>query len=288
MKKILFLAIIGLFILTGCVATGQNLNLTSDGPITHNWGDINIMGGLVTHKFELKNSGESEITIKGAPTSCMCTTAQFEFEGENYSPEFSLHSNPKDWSQTVAPGEEFEVHVTFDPLAHGPDATGPLTRVVFLEIEGDTEPMQLKLYANILSEKDYKKDHGSDGFAMGDFVFEEKDFDFGKIKQSSPIVSHDFKFKYTGEETILVTGVPTSCACTSASIDKKELKKGDSGIITVGFDPNLHEEPDGEFFKTISVLTDPSQKEDVELKIWTEIDLDLGPDAYKLKEEHVD
>lgn len=283
MKKFLLAAIGGLFILTGCV---QAIQLTSDEPLTYDWGDINIMGGFVSHEFELKNSGEKEIVVKGAPTSCMCTTAQFEFEGENYSPKFSLHQNPTNWSQKAAPGEEFEVLVTFDPLAHGPDAVGPLTRVVFIEIEGAIDPIQLKVFGNVLSKKNYEAKYGVEGFEMGDFVFEEEKFDFGKIKQSGPIVSHEFKFEYNGDQPIIVTGVPTSCACTTASIDKKQLKKGDSGIITVEFDPNLHEEPEGKFFKSINVLTEPAQKEEVEIKIWTEVDLDLGPEAYKLKEEH--
>lgn len=287
-KLLLLLPTIGLLVLTGCVTVGQSANLTSEEPLSHDWGDINIMGGLVTHEFELTNTGGTEITIKGAPTSCMCTTAQLEFEGENYSPKFSLHNNPINWSQTVKPGARFEVHVTFDPLAHGPDATGPLTRVVFLEVEGDSEPLQLKLYGNVLSEKNYESKYGSEGFAIGDFVFKEKDFDFGLLRQSSGIASHEFEFEYTGNNPIVVTGVPASCACTSASIDKKELKNGDHGMIKVEFDTNLHEEPEGKFFKTISVLTEPAQKEEVELKIWAEIDLDLGPEAYKLKEEHVD
>ena len=61
------------------------------------------------------------------------------------------------------------------------------------------------------------------------------------------------------------------------------LAPGEEGILTVEFDPNLHEEPEGKFFKTIAFLTDPVQEERVELRIWAQIDLDLGPDAYKLK-----
>ena len=100
-------------------------------------------------------------------------------------------------------------------------------------------------------------------------------------------MSHDFEFTYLGADPITVTGVPASCACTRAEISKNEFKKGDKGILTVYFDPNLHEEPEGKFFKTASILTDPPLDKQPEVKIWAEMDLDLGPDAYKLKEQHL-
>lgn len=120
------------------------------------------------------------------------------------------------------------------------------------------------------------------------FAFQETSYDFGVIKQSGGKVSHDFSFTYSGEEPLRITGVPTSCACTSASVNSTQLKKGDTGILTVKFNPNLHEEPDGRFFKTVALLTDPPLENIPEVKIWAEIDLDLGPEAFELKEEHDD
>lgn len=120
------------------------------------------------------------------------------------------------------------------------------------------------------------------------FTVSEKSFDFGKIKQSGGEVKHSFVIRYNGKNPLKITGVPTSCACTSAKIDKTVLNPGDTATITVTFDPNLHAEPEGKFFKTISLLTEPSVQDAPELKIWAEIDLDLGPGAYKLKAPHED
>lgn len=122
------------------------------------------------------------------------------------------------------------------------------------------------------------------------FALEETDFDFGVVKQSGGLVTHDFKFRYNGEEPVHVTGVPSSCACTTAEISKEDFLPGEEGVLTVIFDPNLHEEPVGRFFKTVTILTDPSVPvgEEPEVKIWVEIDLDLGPHAYKLQEPHED
>lgn len=113
------------------------------------------------------------------------------------------------------------------------------------------------------------------------FDFAESEFDFGTLKQSGGIVTHDFPFTYNGTETITVTGLPTSCGCTSATIDSSTLTPGTQGVITVAFDPNLHAEPEGRFYKTITLLTEPTITQSPELKIWATIDLDLGESAYK-------
>ncbi|PJA89885.1 MAG: hypothetical protein CO137_01835 [Candidatus Magasanikbacteria bacterium CG_4_9_14_3_um_filter_32_9] len=118
------------------------------------------------------------------------------------------------------------------------------------------------------------------------FVFDEQEFDFEVIDQSGGKVSHDFKFVYKGEDPITIVGVPTSCACTSAVVNKTTFNSGDSGIITVKFNPNLHLEPEGKFFKTASIITEPKLNEIPEVKIWVEINLDLGSDAYELQSNH--
>lgn len=122
--------------------------------------------------------------------------------------------------------------------------------------------------------------------AMPVFEFAETAYDFGVIKQSGGKVVHDFQFTYNGSESIEITGVPTSCACTSAKVDKTKFSSGDTGILTVKFNPNLHEEPEGKFFKTVSLLIEPKLAELPEVRIWVEIDLDLGPKAFELQSSH--
>lgn len=120
------------------------------------------------------------------------------------------------------------------------------------------------------------------------FAFSEKSFDFGVIKQSGGIVKHDFTFTYNGDQPLKITGTPASCLCTSGKASVTDLKKGDKGTLTVEFDPNLHEEPEGKFYKSVSILTEPKLESIPEVKVWVEIDLDLGPEAFKLKGPHND
>ena len=117
------------------------------------------------------------------------------------------------------------------------------------------------------------------------FLFVEKEHDFGILKQSGGKVSHDFAFTYTGDAPIAITALPTSCACASAEVDRRELKPGESGVLTVTFNPNLHAEPEGKFYKSVTMLTEPPLSGQPEVKIWAEIDLDLGPEAFELKNE---
>lgn len=116
-----------------------------------------------------------------------------------------------------------------------------------------------------------------------EMMFEEAEYDFGIIKQSGGLVTHEFPFTYTGSIERSITAVPGSCACTTAEINIDTLTPGAKGIITITFDPNLHEEPEGRFYKTVSLLTEPPIDPEPEVKIWTEIDLDLGPEFFTLK-----
>lgn len=120
------------------------------------------------------------------------------------------------------------------------------------------------------------------GNTASELSFDEIEHDFGVIKQSGGLISIDFAYLYTGTVERQVIGVPTSCGCTAAELDRETLLPGDEGIMTVTFDPNLHEEPPGKFYKTAWVMTEPPLEDVEEVKIWVEIDLDLGPQAYKL------
>ncbi|MHC4676916.1 MAG: DUF1573 domain-containing protein [Planctomycetota bacterium] len=274
--------------------------IAAPGPLVYDWQNINIQGGKVSHTFTLANTGKDNLVLIGAYTSCMCTTAIIELADGSQSPLYSMRNNPTNWIKTVRPGEPFSVYVEFDPMAHGPEHTGPIRRSVYLissaPVDGiftfplrnlpNVSAVKMTLSGEVLSEEAYKQTQKTDyAVKTGGFEFFEKETDLGVVKQSQGIVSHEFPFRYNGPTPITVKSLPTSCACTTASIDKKDLKPGDEGVITVEFDPNLHAEPGDKFFRTIYLQTEPKLKEEVELKIWVEIDTDLGSQAYKIKSQ---
>lgn len=304
-KKIIIpLVVFGALVLAGCTSTGDNKadpktkdsgKIEAMGALSGEWGDINIQGGNAEKEFKFKNIGEEPLVLKGALTSCMCTNAVIELPDGSRSPEFGMHTKVE-WAHAIQPGEEFTVDIEFDPLAHGPNGVGPISRAVYLfssskengevaqldEKSGEAVTI-MQMSGEVLYEKDYMEKYSGEPFS-----FEEKEYDFGVLKQSGGLVSYDFPFTYNGEEPLSVTAVPSSCACTTAEISQNEFKKGDSGVLKVTFDPNLHEEPEGKFFKTVTIMTDPKLEKQPEVKVWAEIDLDLGPEAYKLQEDHED
>lgn len=100
----------------------------------YDFGEIDIFGGKVQTTYILKNEGPDDVTITSAQTSCMCT------EGEIAGYTFGMHgSNVK--SVTIPAGEEEVVTAVFDPLAHGPNGTGKITRELMLKTNSTESPM---------------------------------------------------------------------------------------------------------------------------------------------------
>lgn len=109
-----------------------------------------------------------------------------------------------------------------------------------------------------------------------------EEYDFGKIRQSGGVVSKAFDVFNNGSEDVTVSEVLTSCSCTTAQIDKKLLRPGDHGTLTIVFDPNYHFEDEGRFFRTATIKSNVHGKAP-EAKIFVEVDYDLGKDALKFK-----
>lgn len=134
----MFKKIIILVVLAVLFAACNNENLsTKQGMIDFvdklyfDFGEINIEGGLVEKDFRLFNDSSDPLNFVSAFTTCGCTEAEVVYKGK-VSPRFGMHANP-DWNFEIPGGEEFIVKVIYDPMAHGPEATGAVNRSVLLE-----------------------------------------------------------------------------------------------------------------------------------------------------------
>lgn len=129
--------------------TGVKIEMTES---TFDWGEIDYDGGLVTHNFKIKNSGEKDLEIANMVTSCMCTKAYFKSPmGE--SPKFGMKgmSRPSSYKGILKPGEEGEIIVEFDPAYHGPTDVGKMERVISWETNDPTKPYgEVILYGNVI------------------------------------------------------------------------------------------------------------------------------------------
>lgn len=97
------------------------------------FGEVAMADGLAKRVIKIQNTGDADLKITQMQTSCMCTTVALEVGGEK-SPPFGMPghggSAPAFWSATIKPGESGSLEIIFDPNAHGPEATGAITRNV--------------------------------------------------------------------------------------------------------------------------------------------------------------
>lgn len=100
---------------------------------SHDFGDIDIFGGKVSTTYTLKNEGIEDVSILSAVTSCMCT------EGEIGGLVFGMHESSGK-TVIIPAGEEKVLTATFDPLAHGPEGTGPIKRELLLKTNSTVTP----------------------------------------------------------------------------------------------------------------------------------------------------
>ncbi len=90
-----------------------------------------------------------------------------------------------------------------------------------------------------------------DGKSKAEMTFKEDlTYDFGKIKQNSD-GTHEFIFKNTGKDPLIITNVKSSCGCTVPTFPEEPIKKGETGKIHVKYDTHRI----GVFTKTITVYS---------------------------------
>lgn len=114
-------------------------------------GDVPIGGGLVMTEFRLRNPGDEPVELLAGETSCMCTTAVIKKENGEISRRIEMpgHGGGSTGrlNMTLEPRSEATVIATFDPMAHGPGATGPIQREVILQTNSKTTP-EVRLFFN--------------------------------------------------------------------------------------------------------------------------------------------
>lgn len=116
---------------------------------SHDFGTISMKNGLVRTAFSIKNSSNAPLSLDKIYTSCMCTEATLKIRGRTRGP-FGMpgHGFLAALRETLAPDEEAEVEVAFDPAAHGPAGVGMIQRAVMLESDEETLA-EIRIKANV-------------------------------------------------------------------------------------------------------------------------------------------
>ena len=87
--------------------------------------------------------------------------------------------------------------------------------------------------------------------------------EFGTAPNTTP-VTRVFEVRNTGDGVLDITGLSTSCSCTTATVSKESLEPGDVADLTVTFDPATHSGATGQFMRQVFIRsTDPETPETV-------------------------
>ena len=87
-------------------------------------------------------------------------------------------------------------------------------------------------------------------------TFEKTEHDFGKIHEEDGRVSVQFEFKNEGMAPLVLSNVRASCGCTTPTWTKEPVEPGQSGSITVTYNPNGRP---GRFQKTVTITSNASE-----------------------------
>ena len=96
-----------------------------------------------------------------------------------------------------------------------------------------------------------------------DLKFNEREFDFGEIKEMGGKVSHKFVFTNNSKNSIQILTVKPSCGCTTPDWSKKEIKPGKEGFIVAEYNPRGRP---GVFRKSLSVVTSDNKRSVIFIK----------------------
>jgi len=110
-------------------------------------------------------------------------------------------------------------------------------------------------------------------------TWKEDTFNFGDIEKGKP-VSHEFSFKNTTKQTILITNVKASCGCTATNYTKTPIKPGETGTVTATYNAANP----GNFTKTVTVTTNDSDVSKI-LTIKGKVNGDAAPAAAPAKQQ---
>lgn len=95
-------------------------------------------------------------------------------------------------------------------------------------------------------------------------TLKEKSYNFGMVDENGGPVSHEFEFKNTGDEPLVIISATASCGCTRPNYPTAPIKPGEVGKIKVTYLPAGRP---GEFDKGIKVRTNAKSAKKFTLKI---------------------
>ncbi len=191
--------------------------------LEYDFGNVQ-QGKKVTYNFIISNDGGSALKITNVRASCGCTAAQSD-------------------RSEIAPGDSGEIHVEFDTNGR----LGKQEKYVYVFSNDKENPqLKLKITGNVLRPGETPEVNKP---AHAVLYFPENEYNFGKVVQGR-IVDYTFKFFNTGNSTLTIKDIRTSCGCTAALVSSKKIEPGKEGTLRVELDTSNRI---GKLSRTVSI-----------------------------------
>lgn len=210
-------------------------------PSQYDFGYV-VKGSSVIHYFTISNEGNDTLKIRDVRPSCSCTTV--------YMPTAS-----------ISPNDSVKLEVAFNAKGY----SGAQEKSVYiLSNDPDNSVVKIKYTAYVVKKVPLTPDTS----VMPSIQFSELTHDFGKIKEGD-IVSWNFPFKNVGKSYLKISHIQTSCGCTAAVPNSRNVAPGDSGMIKVEFDSHYKQ---GQLTRLIDVSSNDPKHPSVVLKIYADVE----------------
>lgn len=191
------------------------------------FGSIN-QSDIVEHKFVITNTGGDVLNISDFHASCGCTAAKPE-------------------KTELKPGESTQLKVTFNSKGRkGPQ----IKTVTFKTNDPDRSVATVTIKGNVVVKEESENKSGAKIFLP------ESNHDFGKVKEGS-VVHYTFELKNTGTLPLVIKDIKTSCGCTAAVVNEKNIEPGKTGSIKVDLDTSKRE---GRMNRTVTIVSNDTNE----------------------------
>ena len=89
-------------------------------------------------------------------------------------------------------------------------------------------------------------------------TFDSATHNFGDVERKGGDLVKEFRFVNDGDEPLVIKKITKSCSCTTVNYSRKPVMPGQTGVITIKYEPHKVEE--GVFNRVIQIYTNASNK----------------------------
>lgn len=237
MKKVLLFFMLGF--VTG-IAAQINAPKISVKKDHHDFGTI-VEGEIVTHKFEITNTGTDKLIISQVRASCGCTAAKPD-------------------KMNLKPGEKTFVKVEFNSV----NRLGPQEKFIYVSSNDPIKPEYKLSFVGVIVAKNAAAKNGKNP----KLSLSKTTYDFGNVEEGK-VVDTKINFKNDGSGVLLINDVKSSCGCTAALLSSKSLQPGESGNIRIELDTANRE---GKLTRTVTLYSNDPQQPNQTITLFVNIE----------------